>query len=61
MTLETDTLFLDRIKNIAFYKTPGKIIDNSNILISNEGTYYIDKKKYTRYRYDYRLTTYKLG
>tara|TARA_X000000950_G_scaffold222553_1_gene268084 strand:- start:306 stop:1886 length:1581 start_codon:yes stop_codon:yes gene_type:complete len=46
MTLETDTLFLDRIKNIAFYKTPGKIIDNSNILISNEGTYYIDKKKY---------------
>ena len=46
MTLETDTLFLDRIKNIAFYKTPGKIIDNSNILKSNEGTYYISQKKY---------------
>ncbi len=46
MTLKTDTLFLDRIKNIAFYRTPGEIIDNSNILISNEATYYIDEKKY---------------
>ncbi len=46
MKLYTDTLYLDRINNIAFYKTPGKIIDKSSILNSNEGTYFLDEKKY---------------
>ncbi len=46
MKLYTDTLYLDRINNIAFYKTPGKIIDGSSTLNSNEGTYYLDEKKY---------------
>ena len=35
MELYTDTLYLDRINNIAFYKTPGKIIDESSTLNSN--------------------------
>ena len=46
MELYTDTLYLDRINNIAFYKTPGKIIDESSTLNSNEGTYFLDEKKY---------------
>ena len=46
MKLFTDTLYLDRINNIAFYKTPGKIIDKSSTLLSNEGTYFLDEKKY---------------
>ena len=46
MTLETDTLYLDRQKNIAFYNSFGKIIDNENILRSKNGTYYMDPKKY---------------
>ena len=44
MELYTDTLYLDRINNIAFYKTPGKIIDESSTLNSNEGTYFLDEK-----------------
>lgn len=47
MTLKTDTLYLDRIKNIAFYKTPGKIIDSSSVLKSNQGIYNIKTKKYS--------------
>ena len=39
MKLETDTLYLDRTKDIAFYNSKGKIIDNDNILESNSGTY----------------------
>ena len=38
MKLETDTLYLDRTKNIAFYNSNGKIIDNENILRSRSGT-----------------------
>ncbi|MDG2475841.1 MAG: OstA-like protein, partial [Flavobacteriaceae bacterium] len=30
MKLETDTLYLDRIKNIAFYNSKGRVIDNDN-------------------------------
>ena len=46
MRLETDTLYLDRIKNIAYYNSRGKIIDNDNILRSNSGTYFMGPKKY---------------
>ena len=46
MKLETDTLYLDRLKNIAFYNSRGKIIDNDNILESISGTYFIAPKKY---------------
>lgn len=46
MRLETDTLYLDRIKNIAFYNSRGKIIDNDNTLRSNSGTYFMGQKKY---------------
>lgn len=46
MTLETDTLFLDRIRNIAFYETPGTIIDSASTLKSNRGKYFMEEKKY---------------
>ena len=46
MKLETDTLYLDRPKNIAFYNSKGKIVDNDNTLESNSGTYYMGPKKY---------------
>ena len=46
MRLETDTLYLDRIKNIAYYNSRGKIIDNDNTLRSNSGTYFMGPKKY---------------
>ena len=46
MLLETDTLYLDRNSNIAFYNSKGKIIDNENILRSKSGTYFMEQKKY---------------
>ncbi len=46
MTLETDTLFLDRTRNIAFYETPGTIIDSASTLKSNRGKYFMEEKKY---------------
>ena len=46
MTLETDTLYLDRTKDIAFYNSKGKITDNDNVLKSNSGTYFMGPKKY---------------
>ena len=46
MTLETDTLYLDRNKNIAYYETPGTIIDSASILKSNRGKYFMNEKKY---------------
>ena len=33
-------------KNIAFYNSKGKIVDNDNTLESNSGTYYMGPKKY---------------
>ncbi|MDG2475538.1 MAG: OstA-like protein, partial [Flavobacteriaceae bacterium] len=44
MKLETDTLYLDRIKNIAFYNSKGRVIDNDNVLESISGTYFMDPK-----------------
>ncbi len=47
MTLKTDTLYLDRVLNIAYYDSKGIIDDKENILKSKKGTYFINKKKYS--------------
>ena len=46
MILRTDTLYLDRVSNIAYYNTNGTIIDNKNILKSKIGVYFMNEKKY---------------
>ena len=46
MSLKTDTLYLDRNKNIGFYKNFAKIIDSSNILTSKKGTFFMNENKY---------------
>jgi lipopolysaccharide export system protein LptA len=47
MILNTDTLYLDRNLNTAYYNTNGTIIDNENILKSKVGVYFMDEKKYS--------------
>ena len=47
MTLKTDTLYLDRILNIAYYDSNGVVEDEENILKSKKGRYLIEKKKYS--------------
>ena len=46
MSLSTEKLNLDRINNEAFYNTKGVIIDSSSTLTSNNGVYFLNKKKY---------------
>ena len=46
MLLRTDTLYLDRVSNIAYYNTNGTIIDNKNTLKSKIGVYFMNEKKY---------------
>ncbi|MGB1449144.1 MAG: OstA-like protein [Flavobacteriaceae bacterium] len=55
MTLETDTLFLDRLEDLAYYETPGTIIDSASVLKSNRGKYYMKEKKY-RFLSNVRIT-----
>ncbi len=45
MTLETEELFLDRNTQEAYYNNFGKITDVDNVLTSQTGKYYIEKKK----------------
>lgn len=46
-TLTTDTLFFDRVKQQAFYKSKGKVVkDSSGVITSQIGRYYMDSKKY---------------
>ena len=45
MTLKTDTLYLDRILNIAYYDSNGVVEDEENVLKSKKGRYFINKKK----------------
>ena len=45
MTLKTDTLYLDRILNIAYYDSNGIIEDEENLLRSKKGRYFINNKK----------------
>lgn len=45
--LTTDTLYFDRLKQQAFYKTGGKVVrDSSGIITSKIGRYYMNAKKY---------------
>ena len=46
MELNTDTLYLDRTQNKAYYNTPGTIIDEESTLTSRRGIYFMDEKKY---------------
>ncbi len=46
MTLKTDTLRLDRIKQEAFYQDNGTVIDSANTLTSKIGKYFMELKKY---------------
>jgi lipopolysaccharide export system protein LptA len=45
-TLRTDTLYFDRIKQQAFYRTGGTVKDTASVLTSRIGRYYADTKKY---------------
>jgi len=46
-TLSTDTLYFDRVKQQAFYKTKGKVVrDTSGTITSQIGRYYMQTKKY---------------
>lgn len=46
-TLSTDTLYFDRVKQQAFYRSYGKVVkDSSGTITSQRGHYYMDSKKY---------------
>tara|TARA_R110000823_G_scaffold288701_1_gene406922 strand:+ start:77450 stop:79192 length:1743 start_codon:yes stop_codon:yes gene_type:complete len=45
-TLKTDTLYFDRIKQQAYYRTGGTVRDTSSTLTSQVGRYYAETKKY---------------
>ena len=46
MQLNTDTLYYDKSKKLAYYESGGKIRDTVNIIESKIGKYYTDKNKY---------------
>jgi len=46
MSLKTEKLNINRVKNEAFYNSKGVVIDSSSTLTSNQGVYFINKKKY---------------
>jgi len=46
-TLTTDTLFFDRVKQQAYYRSKGKVVrDSSGTITSEIGRYYMDSQKY---------------
>lgn len=45
-TLRTDTLYFDRIKQQAYYRSGGTVIDTASTLTSRIGRYYAESKKY---------------
>ena len=46
-TLTTDTLWFDKVKQQAYYKTGGQVVrDSSGTITSKIGRYYMDNKKY---------------
>lgn len=45
-TLKTDTLYFDRIKQQAYYRSGGTVIDTASTLTSRIGRYYAETKKY---------------
>ena len=46
-TLSTDTLFFDRLKQQAYYRSGGTVKDSSNTLTSKIGRYFMDRKQYS--------------
>lgn len=46
-TLETDSLFFDRVKQQAYYRSGGKVIDTASVLTSTVGRYYMKQDKYS--------------
>ena len=46
MTLTTDIINFDRVKQEAYYNTDGTIINKENTLTSKSGRYYVAQKKY---------------
>lgn len=45
-TLKTDTLYFDRIKQQAYYRSGGTVQDTSSVLTSRSGRYFAESKKY---------------
>ena len=45
-TLKTDTLYFDRVKQQAYYRTGGTVRDTASILTSRIGRYFAKSKKY---------------
>jgi lipopolysaccharide export system protein LptA len=45
-TLKTDTLYFDRVKQQAFYRSGGTVIDTASTLTSRVGRYFTESKKY---------------
>ncbi|WP_235016234.1 OstA-like protein [Aquimarina sp. AU474] len=46
-TLSTDTLFFDRLRQQAYYRSGGTVRDSSNTLTSKIGRYFMDRKQYS--------------
>ncbi|WP_299899676.1 OstA-like protein [uncultured Aquimarina sp.] len=46
-TLNTDTLFFDRLRQQAYYRSGGTVKDSSNTLTSKIGRYFMDRKQYS--------------
>ncbi|MFV8226535.1 OstA-like protein [Christiangramia aquimixticola] len=46
-TLETDSLFFDRIKQQAYYRSGGTVRDTASVLKSKIGRYYMEDNKYS--------------
>ncbi|MCM4154465.1 OstA-like protein [Gramella sp. AN32] len=46
-TLETDSLFFDRLKQQAYYRSGGKVTDTSSVLTSKIGRYFMKEDKYS--------------
>ncbi|MDP2688246.1 MAG: OstA-like protein [Aequorivita sp.] len=45
-TLTTDSLYFDRIKQQAYYRTGGTVRDTASVLTSRSGRYFAESKKY---------------
>lgn len=46
-TLETDSLFFDRLKQQAYYRSGGKVTDTASVLTSQIGRYFMEEDKYS--------------
>lgn len=46
-TLETDSLFFDRLKQEAYYRSGGKVTDTASVLTSQIGRYFMEEDKYS--------------